>query len=206
MLRRKKGINLSMKKAMNKNLSKNEYLKNERNFKLKIGDKGEKVKKLQEMLNDVVEFYPSINYLDVDSIYGKEVFNSVKRFQELMGIYDTGVVDSITWNKLQLTHSKKSAMKSNNKIEEKRCEEENKEKTLSENEIKEIQENINKASVYYMGIPKVKIDGIYGEETKRSITVFNNMFGIKENEITKEGLECLKKVSFGINVTNKNNK
>lgn len=206
MLRRKKGINLSMKKAMNKNLSKNEYLKNERNFKLKIGDKGEKVKKLQEMLNDVVEFYPSINYLDVDSVYGKEVFNSVKRFQELMGIYDTGVVDSITWNKLQLTHSKKSAMKSNNKIEEKRCEEESKEKTLSENEIKEIQENINKASVYYNGIPKVKIDGIYGEETKRSITIFNNMFGIKENEITKEGIECLKKVSFGINVTNEKRK
>lgn len=206
MFRRKKSINLSMRKAMNKTINKhfsqNEYTESERNFKLKIGDKGEKVRNLQEMLNDIVEFYPSINYLDVDSIYGKKVFNSVKRFQELMGIYDTGVVDSITWNKLQLIHSKKSAMKSNSKMEEKRYEEESKTKNnfekLEKNEIEEIQENINKASVYYMEIPKVKIDGIYGEETKNAIKIFSNIFSIKENTPEKNIMELLKKVALGI--------
>lgn len=203
MLRRKRNINLSMKRAMSRNL--NQKVE-ERNFKLKIGDKGEKVKRLQEMLNDIFEFYPSINYLEVDSMYGKEVFASVKRFQELMGIYDTGIVDSITWNKLQLIHSKKSAMKlnsnnesDNEKKEESGCEDKNlKDKRFTLDMIKEIQENLNKASNYYMGIPKVKIDGIYGEKTSRSIKVFNNLFGIKEESVTEETIECLKKASLGI--------
>lgn len=203
MFKRKRRVNLSMKQAMCRNTN---TISNKRNFKLKENDKGDKVRRLQEMLNDIVEFYPSIKELDEDGCYGKNTFESVKRFQELMGIYDTGIVDTVTWNKLQLIHSKKSAMKSNvkkdNELERKSNlstrNDENLEVTLTPNLVEEIQENINKASNFYKGIPKVKIDGVYGEKTREAINIFKNMFELKsEEKINNEIIEKIKEASLG---------
>lgn len=202
MFKRKRRVNLSMKKIMCRNTN---DTSNKRNFKLKESDKGEKVKRLQEMLNDIVEFYPSIKKINEDGYYGENTIKSVKRFQELMGIYDTGVVDIVTWNKLQLIHSKKSAMKSNVKKENEEIKDMPNDRNKDNNHIKltsdlieEIQENINKASNYYKGIPKIKIDGIYGEKTEEAISIFKNMFGINsEEKIDDYIIEKIKNASLG---------
>ena len=182
MLRKKRKVNMSMKPSMNRNMI------NHSNIKIKKGEQGENVKKLQEMLVDLVELYPSIPMLKIDGMYGEETMKSVKRFQELMGIYDTGIVDMLTWSKLQLIHSKRSALESNLRHEVS----DNEGLDQSNNVVKEgsqgryvaeLQEYINKVANIFPAVPKVKIDGFFGPETKNSIITFQRMFGLEPDAV-----------------------
>lgn len=174
---------MSMKSCMNRNFS---------NIKMKIGEKGEEIKKLQTMLMDLVEFYPSLPSIEIDGIYGENTKKVVKRFQELMGIYDTGIVDINTWNKLQLIHSKKKALEVNlrcsNERETKNIEEQN--NVIKEGSngkyVFELQEYINKVSNFFPSIPKVTIDGIFGPKTKNALIIFQRMFNLESDGIAGE--------------------
>ena len=57
---------------------------------LKLGSKGEDVKKLQSYLN-----------LCVDGIFGKMTEESVKQFQKENGMVSDGIVGAKTWDKLE---------------------------------------------------------------------------------------------------------
>lgn len=178
--RNRRRVNMTMKPCMSRNVV---------NIKLKMGDKGENVKKVQIMLMDLVELYPSIPILEIDGIYGEDTMKSVKRFQELMGIYDTGTVDMVTWNKLQLIHSKKNALESNLRQEDI---EGNEGLDESNNVVKEgskgryvieLQEYINKVANIFPAIPKVVIDGIFGPKTKNALITFQRMFNLEADGI-----------------------
>lgn len=189
MLKKKKRNILSMKNSMNRNTNKNTMQRNP--IKLKKGDEGDNVKRMQEMILDIVEFYPSIPRFEIDGVYGEDTMMAVKRFQELMGIYDTGNMDLITWNKLQLIHCKKNALECNvrSKIEK---EDENKEirnkikEGSSGKKVIELQEYINKVSNIFPSVPKVKIDGIFGNKTKEAVIIFQRMFNLEIDGIVGE--------------------
>ena len=187
MLKRRRHVRLSMKPLMNR--SNNQRI-NMNHIKMKFGDEGEDVKKIQEMLVDITFFYPSIPDIKVDGIYGENTQKAVKRFQELMGIYDTGVLDQITLNKLNLIHSKRKAIKENTRTEEKITDDIKFNDILKQGSkgkyVIELQEYINKVSNLFPAIPKVTIDGLFGVKTKEAVITFQRLFNLKVDGIVGE--------------------
>ncbi|QAA30635.1 peptidoglycan-binding domain-containing protein [Clostridium manihotivorum] len=69
-------------------------------YNLTIGAKGEPVRTIQTFLNRISVAYPLIPKLSVDGDYGPNTANSVKTFQGVFNLPQTGVVDYATWYKI----------------------------------------------------------------------------------------------------------
>lgn len=69
-------------------------------FTLEIGSKGEPVRTIQTQINTIADAYPLIPKLTVDGIYGPATANSVKVFQSIFDLPQTGTVDYRTWYKI----------------------------------------------------------------------------------------------------------
>ncbi len=69
-------------------------------FNLDIGSAGEKVRQMQNQLNVIADGYPLIPKIAADGVYGPATANSVRVFQDIFGLPETGVVDFPTWYKI----------------------------------------------------------------------------------------------------------
>lgn len=81
------------------------------------GDEGEDVKKLQKMLIGIEHICPNVSLKSADGIFNSKTKGAIENFQKIMGIDSTGVVDSITWERLNLIYAKKNEIKAIEKIE-----------------------------------------------------------------------------------------
>lgn len=70
-------------------------------YDLNIGATGEKVRQLQEQLNVIAGAYPAIPKVSEDGIYGERTSESVRKFQNVFGLPETGITDYPTWYKIQ---------------------------------------------------------------------------------------------------------
>lgn len=70
-------------------------------YNLQIGSTGEKVRQLQEQLNAISRGYPAVPTVIADGIYGEQTQNSVRTFQRIFGLPQTGIVDYPTWYRIQ---------------------------------------------------------------------------------------------------------
>ena len=69
-------------------------------YTLEIGSSGSKVRQIQEQLNVIAEAYPAIPKVTADGIYGPATAESVRTFQKVFGLPQTGEVDYTTWYKI----------------------------------------------------------------------------------------------------------
>ena len=67
---------------------------------LKVGSSGDKVRQLQQQLDAVATVYTAIPRVTPDGIYGPGTEASVRAFQSVFGLPQTGVVDFATWYKI----------------------------------------------------------------------------------------------------------
>lgn len=67
---------------------------------LTIGSSGDKVRQMQEQLNRIADDYPLIPKIAIDGVYGQKTADSVKVFQQIFDLPQTGVVDFATWYKI----------------------------------------------------------------------------------------------------------
>ncbi len=67
---------------------------------LTIGSTGSKVRQMQEQLNVIADAYPLIPKISADGVYGEQTANSVRVFQKIFNLPQTGVVDYPTWYKI----------------------------------------------------------------------------------------------------------
>lgn len=67
---------------------------------LTIGSSGSKVRQLQEQLDAITTVYSAIPRVTPDGIYGPATAESVRVFQSIFGLPQTGVVDFATWYKI----------------------------------------------------------------------------------------------------------
>ena len=69
-------------------------------YDLTVGSSGDKVHQMQEQLNVISGAYPALPKVNADGIYGPATENSVRKFQSIFGLPQTGVVDYKTWYKI----------------------------------------------------------------------------------------------------------
>lgn len=69
-------------------------------YDLTVGSSGEPVRTIQEQLNRIAQNYPLIPKLPQDGQYTDKVAESVKVFQGVFSLPQTGVVDYATWYKI----------------------------------------------------------------------------------------------------------
>jgi len=69
-------------------------------YDLEAGSYGENVLTIQEQLNTISESYPAIPRVSEDGIYGNATANSVRIFQSIFNLPQTGVVDYRTWYRI----------------------------------------------------------------------------------------------------------
>lgn len=67
---------------------------------LTVGSSGEKVRQIQEQLDTISRIYTAIPPVTPDGIYGPATARSVKVFQSVFGLPETGAVDFATWYKI----------------------------------------------------------------------------------------------------------
>ena len=68
---------------------------------LRLGSTGPAVTVVQVSLNRISQSYPAIPKINpVDGIYGPATAASVKEFQSIFGLPQTGAVDFATWYKI----------------------------------------------------------------------------------------------------------
>ena len=67
---------------------------------LATGDRGEKVRHLQYMLNILSDFIPQVPPVVMDGIYGAETEDAVRSAQIWLGLPQTGVTDDKTWEEI----------------------------------------------------------------------------------------------------------
>jgi hypothetical protein len=64
---------------------------------LTIGSSGKDVTTIQNQLNRIAQTYSAIPKVQEDGNYGQSTADTVKKFQDIFGLPDTGVVDFKTW-------------------------------------------------------------------------------------------------------------
>ena len=78
------------------------YLKNEAyvGYPVAAGSKGPFVERIQRYLTALSRVYPGIGALTPDGVFGPATERSVKAFQQLFGIDESGAVGALTYNRL----------------------------------------------------------------------------------------------------------
>lgn len=66
-------------------------------YNLDIGASGGNVRTIQQQLNRIAQNYPAIPTVTVDGIYGQRTADSVRTFQGIFGLPQSGIVDFATW-------------------------------------------------------------------------------------------------------------
>ena len=69
-------------------------------YNLEIGASGDKVLQMQEQLNVIAGAYPAIPKITADGVYGPATEATVRKFQSVFGLPETGIVDYRTWYKI----------------------------------------------------------------------------------------------------------
>ncbi len=147
---------------------------------LRIGSSGRGVLILQYYLEYISLFVPTVQTVTPDGSFGQSTLDSVLSFQKTYGLAQTGVVDRAVWNSIQSTYY--NILSSINY-------EFSEGATLpfpgrvlilgtSGEDVRALQEYLNYIANTYTEIPKINVDGSFGEATERAVIAFNNLFGI----------------------------
>lgn len=147
---------------------------------LRLGSSGRGVLILQYYLEYISLFVPTVQTVTPDGSFGESTLASVLSFQKTYGLPETGVVDRAVWNSIQSTYYN---IISTIKFEFQEG------VTLpfpgrvlirgsSGEDVRALQEYLNYISNVYPEIPKIDVDGSFGEATENAVVAFNNLFGI----------------------------
>lgn len=69
-------------------------------YNLSVGSSGDKVRQMQEQLDEIAKVYTSIPRIAADGIFGAGTRSAVEAFQRIFGLPVTGVADFRTWYKI----------------------------------------------------------------------------------------------------------
>lgn len=145
---------------------------------LKIGSSGEEVKIAQYLLKAIGAFYDTILPIEITGYFDENMSDVVKSFQSQFGLDADGIIGPKTWDKLIeiyksiepyiLTGSGDFIKYPGYLIK----------KGKKGEDVRLIQGWLNEIHKKYQFIPKVSVDGIFGEKTKEAIMTFQRWQGL----------------------------
>ena len=150
---------------------------------LKLGDSSRNVFVLQYYLAYISLFYPTVTAPTTDGDFGQLTDDAVKSYQRTFGLPITGIVDEITWNSIENTYYEILSRFPYDfadglilpypgrilRI------------GVDGNDVRALQEYLNYISNTYTEIPKITVDGSYGQATSAAVNKFVEIFGLPDN-------------------------
>lgn len=150
-------------------------------YDLKTGDEDNIVKSLQYYLAVIGAYYESVPPVSITGYFGEQTEKSVKAFQSLFGLPETGIVDLETWNDLYRAYAGIAesvpispdtvALYPGNVLKE----------GVTSEYVRTLQEYLSFISQTYSDIPPVNPTGYFGPVTKSSVTAFQKRYGLPPN-------------------------
>ncbi len=152
---------------------------------LSLGIEGNEVKSLQRYLNRISRNYPAIPKIpEIDGIFGVATENAVKKFQEIFGLEETGVVNLSTWNKITYIYTSVKHIAELDsegvRFDEITPEFETLRFGMQNNEVSIMQYYLAVIGAYYQAVSPVEITGYFGEMTENSVKSFQRVFGLPQ--------------------------
>ena len=161
------------------------YLSNLFNSFLSEGDLGSEVYELQYLLNLVAEFNNEIPPIIIDGRFGSGTKAALEAFQRAYGLNVTGETDVSTWDRLYreyvgiLTSLPSGYFGSTTIPYQGRV----LRFGIEGDDVRALQEYLNFISNTYTEIPKITVDGVFGNQTQAAVTVFKEIFGLDPTPI-----------------------
>ena len=147
---------------------------------LSEGDSGEGVLTIQYYLSYIALFVPSVIETAMDGSFGPTTANAVRSFQRTYGLEETGVVDRVTWDSMENVYygiisqldfefyGGRILPFSGRILRE----------GIEGNDVRVLQEYLNYIADTYPSIPKVNVDGVYGQSTAEQVKAFKEEFDL----------------------------
>ncbi len=151
---------------------------------LEVGDSDYNVKTIQTQLNRISNNYPAIpKIIPTDGIYGESTAGSVRAFQKIFNLPQTGVVDKATWYKIKYIYN------SVKQLGELASEGLSLEEVLPlyptilqmgsiGTGVEVLQYYLNVIGYFNPALGLLSIDGIFGPETEKAVRDFQQEYGL----------------------------
>jgi len=168
---------------------------------LTIGSSGEDVAMIQMMIARIRRNYPLIPNVTVDGSYGSQTAAAVRQFQQIFGLAQTGTVDRRTWYSISNIYAAVTKLaelgSEGHQLPEivppgvtpppsannppypgtpLRLGSRNSNVTL-------MQQFLNAIGETYSSIPRIVVDGSFGQATQATVIAFQRQFGLTQDGV-----------------------
>lgn len=155
------------------------------NGQLEEGDTEVPIRELQILLRFISLFNNGVRPVAVDGIFGPETKNAVEDFQYDYGLGVTGIVDEATWNELVSVFRRYRESLPDGYLGEATKVYPGELLRLGSRgeDVSTIQNYLNRISDVYTEIPKLNVDGVFGNETQSAVRAYQRIFGLPESGV-----------------------
>jgi len=158
-------------------------------YSLRLGSQGDDVLKMQNYLNRIGQNYPLIpQIINPSGFFDEQTQAAVKAFQRVFNMSQDGIIGPSTWNKISYIYvAIKRLAELDSEGEQGRPGLNPPTTVISQGSrgqlVSELQFMLNYISNYYPAIPLISQDGIFGENTRKSVVEFQKSFGLDPDGI-----------------------
>ncbi len=151
---------------------------------LGLGSAGNEVEMIQTELNRISNNYPAIpKIIPANGVYTQATYEAVKKFQEIFGLPQTGVVNKATWYQIKyiFVAVKRLAELSSEGLSEEEIADyfpDEFRKGDYGNYIRALQYYLNVIAYFNPELPSGPLDGVFGEQTENQLKAFEEYYGI----------------------------
>lgn len=149
---------------------------------VRIGMQGDEVRIVQYYLAVIGAYYEAVSPVSITGYFGEETEKSVKSFQRVFGLPQTGIVDRLTWNdmfrayqgiaeSLPFTSSADVVLYPGTVFKE----------GVTSDYVRILQEYLTFINQSYPNIPAVSNTGYFGPLTRQAVIEFQRQFGLTPN-------------------------
>ena len=139
------------------------------------------VKNLQYYLAVIGAYYEAVAPVSITGYYGNETENSVRSFQRVYGLEETGTVNRQVWIDIYRAYRGIiDAVPIDDSVDVILFQGRILKEGMSGEDVKRIQEYLTYINKSYPGIPAVNNTGYYGPLTRASVLAFQRQFGINQ--------------------------
>ena len=149
---------------------------------IRIGMQSDEVRIIQYYLAVIGAYYEAVSPVSITGYFGEETEKSVKSFQRVFGLPQTGVVDRLTWNDIYrayqgivesvpFTSSADVVLYPGTVLKE----------GITSDYVRILQEYLTFINQSYPNIPAVSNTGYFGPLTRQAVTEFQRQFGLTPN-------------------------